>query len=521
MKIFFQNNWIVFAVGAALMLSTIMAVRNKSTIEHNSALQQQSVQVKLLAEQILSKTIHGLDLGLRGFALTKDEQMLIPYREAITENEQIFRSLQEMLTMQRYNHSDELATVRDEVNKYITLCNTTVERIKGDSTNDFVLQLLKEDRGYAVWKKYNDFTVALFEFEDELYRNAVEGYQTAIMRNLILQIAIALLVLPAILVFVVKIRKEREARQQLLVEVEQNDQKFMFDPGRKTSFDTNAVLNTSIKNARAAAEFVKSISRGDYNVDWVGLNSENSNLNADTLAGYLVGMRERMKEVKIQDDQRYWSNQGLTSFSELVRNHQTSIKELADHCVSFLSKYLKAQQCSLFTLTETDSDPYLELTACYAFDKKKWLEKRIGVGEGLLGQAYLEGDVVQLKELPPGYTKITSGLGDATPKHLVLVPLKYDTQIAGVIEMASFQVFAEHEINFLAKAGEYLASALINTRTNRQMQQLLEDAKINEANMRQREEEMRQNMEELQAIQEEMVRKEKETQKQLEKAALN
>ena len=106
-------------------------------------------------------------------------------------------------------------------------------------------------------------------------------------------------------------------------------------------------------------------------------------------------------------------------------------------------------------------------------------------------------------------------------KHLVIVPLNYDTKIAGVIEMASFQIFEEHHINFLKKAGEYLASALVNSQTTRQMKHLLEQAKINEENMRQREEEMRQNMEELQAIQEEMVRKEKESQKRMENVSLN
>ena len=418
MKKFLKDNWIILAIGGALLLSTIMAIQNKSIIEKNSTLQQQAVEVKSLTEKILSKTMHGLDLGLRGFALTKDEQMLIPYREAVTENGAIFDELKHMLTLQQYKQVSELDAVQQVVSRYIAISNQAIEHIKLDSTNEFVVQLLREDRGYAVWKKYNDFSVALFEFEDELYRQAVDNYHSAIVANLILQIAIALLVVPALVMFVFRIRKERESRQQLLVEVGQNDRRFMFDPGTETNSDATTVLSTSIKNAQAAAEFVKSISKGDYNVVWAGLDDKNSKLNEETLAGYLVGMRERMKEVKVQDDQRYWSNQGLTTFSELVRNHQASLKELGDHCVSFLSKYLKAQQCSLFIVVDSDSGKHLELTASYAFDRKKWIEKRIDIGEGLIGQAYLEGDVVQIKSLPPGYTRITSGLGDATPKTL-------------------------------------------------------------------------------------------------------
>lgn len=126
-----------------------------------------------------------------------------------------------------------------------------------------------------------------------------------------------------------------------------------------------------------------------------------------------------------------------------------------------------------------------------------------------------------MKELPPGYIKITSGLGEATPKHLVIIPLKYDVQIAGVIELASFRIFEEHQIGFLKKVGEFLASALINSDTTRQMKHLLEQAKINEENMRQREEEMLQNMEELQATQEDLLRKEKELQSRVANVSLN
>lgn len=384
MKHFLRNNWIIITIGTALMASMIMAIRNKSIIEKNSALQQQSVSVKSLTEQILSKTIHGLDLGLRGFAITQDEQMLIPYREAVTENSKVFQQLNALLTEQLYPDLDGLKLVEAEVEKYIALCNETIESIKMDSSLSDVTKLLKEDRGYAVWKKYNDFSVPLFEFEDGVYQNAFATYHAAIASNLILQVCIVMLTLPALIIFVIRIRKEREARQQLLIAVEQNDRKFMFDPGTEKSNDAATVLNTSIKNARAAADFVKSMANGNYDVEWSGLVQITS-LNQHTLAGYLMEMREKMKLVKKQDEERNWLNQGLTKFSELVRNHQGNSKELADRCVSFLAKYLQAQQCSLFTVAGDESDPYLELAACYAFDKKKWLEKRIEIGASLVG----------------------------------------------------------------------------------------------------------------------------------------
>jgi hypothetical protein len=76
--------------------------------------------------------------------------------------------------------------------------------------------------------------------------------------------------------------------------------------------------------------------------------------------------------------------------------------------------------------------------------------------------------------------------------------------------LASFGDFEEHQTQFLKKAGEFLASAILNSQNTLKMKTLLDNARMNEEQMRATEEEMRQNMEELQATQEELVRKEKE-----------
>jgi putative methionine-R-sulfoxide reductase with GAF domain len=235
----------------------------------------------------------------------------------------------------------------------------------------------------------------------------------------------------------------------------------------------------------------------------------NKHLNKETLAGNLVQLRDKLKKVKQEDERRNWINEGLAAFSELVRTHQQDIKMLNDQCVTYLTRYLGAQQAGLFTITEEEGEKHLVLASCYAFSRKKFVEKRIQIGEGMIGQAYLEGDIVRLKEIPDGYTHITSGLGQSTPRYLVIVPFKYDSQVPALIEISSFQDIEEHQIQFLTKAGEYLASALVSSQTTVKMRALLEEADLKEQQMRQREEELRQNMEELQATQEELVRKDR------------
>jgi PAS domain S-box-containing protein len=213
-----------------------------------------------------------------------------------------------------------------------------------------------------------------------------------------------------------------------------------------------------------------------------------------------------MKITKQEDEQRFWINEGLAKFSQLVRQHQSSLSKLCQEATSFLAHYLNAQQGSLFIHNdENTEDPFLELAGNYASERKN--EKRIDIGSGLIGQTYLDGEPVILKDVPASLTQITSGLGHATPSCLCLVPLKYNTKTEAVLELASFHIFEQHKIDFLQKAGEFVASAIITAKVSTKMEIMLNETQQQAEEMRSQEEEMRQNMEELTATQEEMHRK--------------
>lgn len=518
MKNFLHEKWFIIAVAGiaiALLVNVALTIRNNIVIQRTTELVQETELIKQLTDKILSGTLHGLDLGVRGFGLTKDEALLNPYHDAILTNAGRFQDLEKYLKKQQYHDLAGLKALEEEMNVYIKFCSQMLDSAKLDDMTAFNA-MLKQDKGYDVWAKFSAFSKPLFEYENNLSKEAFLSYNAAVRNNLILQISIVTLTLPILFFIVMRIRREQYSRRQLLNQVEENDRKYVFNPGLDKILTAEEIIQVSIQNTRKASEFIKTLANGDYAVEWKGLTDQNLVLNQETLAGDLINMREKLKMVKTEDEKRNWMNEGLAKFSEIVRNHQHESKVLADKCVSFLTKYLDAQQGSLFVLEGDDGEEYLNLASCYAFDKKKWIEKRIEIGNGLIGQAFLEGEITRLKDVPNGYTHITSGLGDATPKHLVIVPLKYDIRTVAIIELASFIGFEEHHTMFLKKAGEFLASAILNSQTTQKMKSLLENAKINEEQMRAQEEEMRQNMEELQATQEELVRKEKERIKRME-----
>lgn len=266
------------------------------------------------------------------------------------------------------------------------------------------------------------------------------------------------------------------------------------------------------QNLESNINFAKQIADRDYSV--VNTIGEN-----DALGKSLVEMSTNLKTAELEDRKRSWAMAGLTRLAEIIRLSNHDLNELSNSLITFLVKYMNANQGGLFVINESNAkDKFLELKACYAFERKKFLEKRINLNEGLVGQAVIENETIYLTEIPQNYISITSGLGTANPNALIIVPLKTEESVVGALEIASFNAFEPHEREFLEKASESIASSILTSRINENTSKLLKESQDLTEQLRQQEEEVRQSMEELQATQDEMLRKEKEISKLLEES---
>jgi PAS domain S-box-containing protein len=170
--------------------------------------------------------------------------------------------------------------------------------------------------------------------------------------------------------------------------------------------------------------------------------------------------------------------------------------------------YLDACQGGLFLLNEDeDNKKYLDLISAFAYDREKYFEKRIEYGDGIVGACAIEKETIYMTDLPQDYIEITSGLGGSNPDSLLVVPLKIEDQVYGVIEIASFNKFENYQIEFVEKVAQNIASTIQSVKVSIQTKELLEKSQQQSEEMAAQEEEMRQNMEELQATQEEAARK--------------
>lgn len=272
------------------------------------------------------------------------------------------------------------------------------------------------------------------------------------------------------------------------------------------------------QDLRSIKEFAQKVGEEKYDTQLTAFNQSGE------IGSALMQMRDSLRIVAEKEDKISWGIAGEARFAQILRINTQNIEELCDVFLKELVAYLKAAQASIF-IYYPKSNAYqqdtLEVKAWYAYDTKRYKMRQIAVGEGILGEAFRENRLLYLDRVPEGYLEIVSGLGDSKPHSLLIVPICIGNQKEGVLELATLHKMQAHEIGFVEKVMESLASAIIAVRTNEKTRKLLEESQQQAEALRAQEEEMRQNLEEMQATQEEMQRKERAIKKMLDEAAEN
>lgn len=270
-------------------------------------------------------------------------------------------------------------------------------------------------------------------------------------------------------------------------------------------------VNVLIDGLNQTARFAQKIGEGNLNENH-HLLGENDLLgkSLEDMRKSLIVASEKEAERKKDEEKSTWSNQGFAKFADLLRQNNSNINELSFSIVSNLVKYLEINQGGIFILDENSDEPKLQMTACFAYNRRKLAEKTFEPGEGLVGRCFTEAETIYLLDIPNDYISITSGLGDTNPSCLLLVPLKVNNEVNGVIELASLTPIDDYKVKFVEKVAESIAATLSSVKINIHTAELLSQTRQQAEEMAAQEEEMRQNLEELQSTQEEMARVQEE-----------
>jgi len=469
------------------------------------------LQLRELTSNIM-KIIANFDMQSRSYALVPNERFEMTSSGCLESHRVEFKRLDSLFEKLDY-HPEGFLQLQDSVYEYYAFHMPIFDLVKEGKQAD-VVAILEEDRGIKIWSNVVKFRKPVYAYVDKQVA-AIEARQNfLIFINSILQLILVILGVPILTFVIWKLNRDSKKDKNLLAGLQEKNRQLIYSSGSETEENSEKikiddVVNDISKNLQRAHYFIEQITNGNYEVEWNEDWEANAAINEHNLSGKLVLMRNQMMKVRRENGSRAWFNQGISQLTEILRGKQSADQLNFDEVMSFLVTTVEASLGFLFLLEDNDDEQELLLSAAYAFDRKKFLEKRISPGEGLVGQVFLEKEPLHLQKVPNGYLSIGSGLGNADPTELLILPLKTYDEVIGVLELASLKPFEENQIAFLQKAAEIIASSLSFQRNNLVTVKLLKESQVLTEKLRTQEEELKQNLEEMQATGEESERRQK------------
>ena len=172
-------------------------------------------------------------------------------------------------------------------------------------------------------------------------------------------------------------------------------------------------------------------------------------------------------EAKDQD----WLKTGRTELGDAISGER-KIYTLCKQAITYIAGYLNIQVGAIFVKDDENIDFRLE--ASYAFRYRKGVATRFKKGEGLVGQAAYEKEIIIFSEIPDDYIRIESSFGNAVPKNILVVPFIFENEVQAVIELGSVFSFTELMIEFVELSGVITAVAINAALSGEKLEKLLE-----------------------------------------------
>ncbi|MCU0439671.1 MAG: GAF domain-containing protein [Raineya sp.] len=217
-----------------------------------------------------------------------------------------------------------------------------------------------------------------------------------------------------------------------------------------------------------ATKFIKNIGSRKFDFKFNTLSTN------EGLGKALVEMSEQLQKISHEEQSRNWTVTGIAKFSDLLRDNQNlEINELAYIFIRELTNYIDANQGAVYIIDRDVQPATVEAVAAYAYARRKFLKKSFYINEGLVGRCILDDDVIYMDDIPQNYIHITSGLGEALPKSVLLAPIRVNEVTYGVVEVASFNLLEPYQIEFVKNISEDFASNVANAQINIKTKDLL------------------------------------------------
>jgi CheY-like chemotaxis protein/HAMP domain-containing protein len=391
----------------------------------------------------------------------------------------------------------EMDSIKKTFSEYYPLALQTTTQMINEGLGDDIIESLntmqqqynyiQEKLSAMTAEKKTDMGDSVTEAQNN-QQNIIYTIIIVTLLSIILQIVVSVIFTRSItkpLHMIVKASSEL-SNGNVDVELETDSEDEIGDLAKATS-----MLVESTKDLTKAAD---AIGQGQYDVE-VNVRSDQ-----DILSNAIVEMKSNLQKMTQENDIQNWLKTGQAELGEKMSGDQSVVK-LAQNVIGYVAPYLDAKVGAIFL---KDDDDTLKLSGSYAYKTRKNLSNVFKIGEGLVGQTALEKQSIIITDVPEDYVKINSGVGEASPLNILVIPLINDEQVTGVIELGSFQKFSEIHLQFLEQASENIAIAFESALSRKRVKELLEQTQNQAEELQSQQEELKVTNEELQSQQEEL-----------------
>ncbi|WP_432040591.1 HAMP domain-containing protein [Streptomyces cucumeris] len=261
----------------------------------------------------------------------------------------------------------------------------------------------------------------------------------------------------------------------------------------------NEMAGNLTRQVRAIAEVATAVTRGDLNLK-IDVDASGE---IQVLQDHINTMIANLRETTLANKEQDWLKGNLARISGLMQGRR-DLEDVARLIMSELTPVVSAQHGAFFLAApigegtevvadSTSEEGYeLRLIGSYGYSHGS-MPTSFQPGETLIGTVAEEKRAILVENVPPGYLKIASGLGEAAPAHVIVLPVLFEGQLLGVVELASFQPFAQIQKDFLNQIAEMIGTSVntisVNTKTEvllKQSQELTEQLRERSAELENR-----------------------------------
>jgi CheY-like chemotaxis protein/signal transduction histidine kinase/HAMP domain-containing protein len=250
--------------------------------------------------------------------------------------------------------------------------------------------------------------------------------------------------------------------------------------------NVNQLAANLTTQVRAIAEVATAVTKGDLTRS-ITVEAQGE---VAALKDTINEMIRNLKDTTQKNTEQDWLKTNLAKFTRMLQG-QRDLTTVTKLILSELAPVVSAQHGGFYMREEADGTPVFKLNSTYAYRERKGLRNQFRIGDGLIGECAFEKERILVTEVPGDYIRISSGLGEATPFNIVVLPVLFEGQVKAVVELASFNRFKDIHLTLLDQLSETIGIVLNTMEANMRTEGLLKQSQSLAQELQSQQEELR------------------------------